>query len=230
MMLTGGSMTALAMAKPAQAQHHEYNMTLGIIITVFGVAGSSTVQAVLTEWVYKQKILVKSRNDHLLEAGVYSMVFCCLWQILFTTLFSGGEYRMWWTTLLPHLNSLNITLLVILCASRAIALVAKIGVTAHSDAMFNRTLSTVRRATQITIMAMLFHEPMSVIAIGGIILTLAACLLYGLAKSPTVKPSSKNNNLVAEEALREKLLETSVKDLEAGICASARKAPVRVVE
>ncbi|KAF4696484.1 hypothetical protein FOZ60_000174 [Perkinsus olseni] len=246
MMLTGGSMTALAMAKPAQAQHHEYNMPLGILITVFGVAGSSTVQAILTEWVYKQKILVKSRNDHLLEAGVYSMVFCCLWQCLFTACFSGGEYRMWWSTLSPHLNGLNITLLVILCASRAIALVAKIGVTAHSDAMFNRTLSTVRRATQITIMAILFHEPMSFIAISGILLTLAACLLYGLAKSPTVR-SPKADNLVRQDdcyrecalsasrernsyaslcwglpigssqmALREKLLEKSVKDIEAG--------------
>ncbi|KAF4654947.1 hypothetical protein FOZ61_007866 [Perkinsus olseni] len=217
MMLTGGSMTALAMAKPAQAQHHEYNMPLGILITVFGVAGSSTVQAILTEWVYKQKILVKSRNDHLLEAGVYSMVFCCLWQCLFTACFSGGEYRMWWSTLSPHLNGLNITLLVILCASRAIALVAKIGVTAHSDAMFNRTLSTVRRATQITIMAILFHEPMSFIAIAGILLTLAACLLYGLAKSPTVRSPKADNLVRQDDALREKLLEKSVKDIEAGM-------------
>mmetsp|Transcript_2088 Transcript_2088/g.1722 ORF Transcript_2088/g.1722 Transcript_2088/m.1722 type:complete len:107 (+) Transcript_2088:3-323(+) len=102
---------------------------------------------------------------------------------------------------------------------------AKIGVTAHSDAMFNRTLSTVRRATQITIMALLFHEPMSVTAIIGILITLAACLLYGLAKSPTVR-SPKTANLGADP-LNEKLLEKSVRDIEAGLSATARK-PVRV--
>mmetsp|Transcript_21006 Transcript_21006/g.17919 ORF Transcript_21006/g.17919 Transcript_21006/m.17919 type:complete len:99 (-) Transcript_21006:93-389(-) len=65
--------------------------------------------------------------------------------------------------------------------SRAVAMTSKVGVTVHSDAMFNRSLTTVRRVCQITFMAVLFHEHLSALAIFGIFLSVAASTLYAFA-------------------------------------------------
>ncbi|KAF4687178.1 hypothetical protein FOZ63_017966 [Perkinsus olseni] len=75
--------------------------------------------------------------------------------------------------------------------SRAVAMTSKVGVTVHSDAMFNRSLTTVRRVCQITFMAVIFHEHLSALAVFGIFLSVAASSLYAFAATLGASTSTR---------------------------------------
>mmetsp|Transcript_10578 Transcript_10578/g.10490 ORF Transcript_10578/g.10490 Transcript_10578/m.10490 type:complete len:178 (-) Transcript_10578:116-649(-) len=129
-------------------------------------------------------IMIKKRYDHLMEISLYTTFYTCVALMTGTFLFSGDEPYYWFEALSEAIRTAPLTTwlcLIGLTMSRAVAMTSKVGVTVHSDAMFNRSLTTVRRVCQITFMAVIFHEHLSILALFGIFLSVAASSLYAFA-------------------------------------------------
>ncbi|KAF4662485.1 hypothetical protein FOL47_006220 [Perkinsus chesapeaki] len=183
-MLIGGAIDSFATQHDDKVSKKDVHVFAGVLITFFGVALASSSQAVLVEWLYQHNIMVKKRYDHLMEISLYTTFYTCVALLLGTFLFSGDEPQYWFQALKDAIQAAPFTTwvcLIGLTMSRAVAMTSKVGVTVHSDAMFNRSLTTVRRVCQITFMAVLFHEHLSALAIFGIFLSVAASTLYAFA-------------------------------------------------
>ncbi|KAF4662484.1 hypothetical protein FOL47_006219 [Perkinsus chesapeaki] len=185
-MIAGGVMVSLATAKEEEVSHEDINVAGGVAITFFGVAFTSCSQAVLVEWLYHHDIMVKKRYDHLMEISMYTTMWTAIVLLVGTYFFSGGEYFLWRETISDAIEKAPVTTwlcLIGLTISRALAMTTKVGVTVHSDAMFNRSLTTIRRVCQISSMALLFHEHLTALALTGIFVSIAASSLYAAAAS-----------------------------------------------
>mmetsp|Transcript_10576 Transcript_10576/g.10489 ORF Transcript_10576/g.10489 Transcript_10576/m.10489 type:complete len:153 (-) Transcript_10576:439-897(-) len=96
-------------------------------------------------------IMIKKRYDHLMEISLYTTFYTCVALMTGTFLFSGDEPYYWFEALSEAIRTAPLTTwlcLIGLTMSRAVAMTSKVGVTVHSDAMFNRSLTTVRRVCQ----------------------------------------------------------------------------------
>ncbi|EER11736.1 conserved hypothetical protein [Perkinsus marinus ATCC 50983] len=183
-MISGGVMVSMATAEQEKVHREGINVAAGAAITFFGVAFTSCSQAVLVEWLYHHNVMVKKRYDHLMEISLYTTLWTAIVLIVGTYFFSGGEYHLWGTTISEAISASPVTTwlcLIGLTISRALAMTTKVGVTVHSDAMFNRSLTTIRRVCQISSMAILFHEHLSALALIGIFVSIAASSLYAAA-------------------------------------------------
>ncbi|KAF4722298.1 hypothetical protein FOZ62_002491, partial [Perkinsus olseni] len=183
-MIAGGLMVSMATAQQEEVDRNGINVAAGVAITFFGVAFTSCSQAVLVEWLYHNNVMVKKRYDHLMEISLYTTMWTAIVLLVGTYFFSEGEYHMWTETITETIAASPVTTwlcLIGLTISRALAMTTKVGVTVHSDAMFNRSLTTIRRVCQISSMAILFHEHLSALALIGILVSIAASSLYAAA-------------------------------------------------
>ncbi|KAF4723359.1 hypothetical protein FOZ62_025771 [Perkinsus olseni] len=224
-MIAGGLMVSMATAQQEEVDRNDINVVAGVAITFFGesvlsgygivravivavtecVAFTSCSQAVLVEWLYHNNVMVKKRYDHLMEISLYTTMWTAIVLLVGAYFFSEGEYHMWTETISETIAASPVTTwlcLIGLTISRALAMTTKVGVTVHSDAMFNRSLTTIRRVCQISSMAILFHEHLSALALIGVFVSIAASSLYAAAaslgsKRPVVYPSSVEGNVQA---------------------------------
>nr|ABY27198.1 unknown protein [Perkinsus marinus] len=206
-MLIGGAIDSFATQHDDKVSKQDVQVVAGVLITFFGVALASSSQAVLVEWLYQHNIMVKKRYDHLMEISLYTTFYTCVALMLGTFLFSGDEPHYWYQALSDAIRAAPLTTwlcLIGLTMSRAVAMTSKVGVTVHSDAMFNRSLTTVRRVCQISFMAIIFHEHLCALAVFGIVLSVAASSLYAFAANLGARRSAR---LAAKEGATAPLLQ-----------------------